>query len=158
MQRTPAEHRIEDMGRKFEQLFEVLPQDSLPAYLCERICMAILREREKRSLYRERARLFVSSLTGISSLAGLIVALPALMRAADANNFSTIAGLFVSDSDVLASHFSTFMLSLVEAIPGFEVMVTLFLLAVFLVSLQNFIFVLVRGVRVKDAPAPLSTA
>jgi hypothetical protein len=157
MQRTPPQQRIEHMGRKIEQLFEVLPQDSLPSYLCERICLAIQREREKRSLYRERARLMISSLTTAGSFVGLAFALPALMRAAEARNFSTIAGLFVSDSDVLTSHFSTFVLSLIEATPGFEVMVTLFLLAVFLVSLQNFIFVLVRGVATNARP-PLSLA
>jgi hypothetical protein len=130
------------MGSNHEQLFEVLPQNSLPGYLCERICLAIQRERDKRILFEERSRLIVSSLTGTSSLVGLCVALPALLRAAAENNFTTIASLFISDSDLIASHFSTFMLSLIEAIPGFEVMATLFLLAVFLVSLQNFIFVL----------------
>ncbi len=139
------------MGRKYEQLFEVLPQDSLPSYLCERICTAIQRERAQRSLYRERTRLMVSSLTGISSLAGLMFALPALMHAAMLDNFPTIASLFISDGDLVADHFSTFMLSLIEAIPGFEVTVTLFLLAVFLVSLQNLMFVLVRRLNTRTS-------
>ena len=139
MQRKSPTCRIEDMGKSYEQLFKVIPQESMPAYLCERICKAILRERERHSLYGERARLVISSLSGISSLVGLMFALPALMIAASATGFSTFAGLFISDSDLLVSHFSTFGLSLLEALPGFETSITLFLLAVFLVSLKNFV-------------------
>lgn len=139
MQRNPASLRIENMGSDYERLFKLIPQDSMPAYLCERICESILRERDRNSILWDRARLIISSLTGASSLAGLAFALPALMAASAANGFSTFAGLFISDSDVLVSHFSTFGMSLLETLPGFEVTVTLFLVAVFLVSLQNFV-------------------
>ena len=127
------------MGVSYERLFQVLPQESIPTYLCERICGAILRERERNSILWERTRLITSSLSGISSLVGLMFALPALMTASSTTGFSTFAGLFVSDSDLLFSHFSTFGLSLLEALPGFEVTITLLLLAVLLVSVQNFV-------------------
>ena len=142
------------MGKSYEQLFKVIPRESVPAYLCERICEAILRERERHSLYGERARLIISSLSGISSLVGLMFALPALMAAATASGFSTFAGLFVSDSDLLAAHFNTFGLSLLEALPGFEVTVTLFLLAVFLVSLKNFVQSVSRPSRLSRRRLP----
>ncbi len=131
------------MGSNYERLFKVLPQDSMPTYLCERICDAILQERDHRILsrsnFRERTRLILSSLTGASSLVGLVFALPALVSAASATGFATFAGLFMSDGDVLASHLGSFGTSLLETVPGPETMLTLFLVAVFLVSLQNFI-------------------
>ena len=127
------------MGTNYDRLFKVLSHDSIPTYLCERICEAIVRERERSTLLRERTRFITSSLSGISSLVGLMFALPALLRAADVSGFSTFAGLFMTDGDVLATHLNTFALSLVEAFPGFEVTVTLFLVAVFLVSLHNFV-------------------
>jgi hypothetical protein len=133
------------MGSSYERLFKVLPQNSTPAYLCERICEAILRERAQHLLYwstfRERSRLVLSSLTTAGSLVGLAFALPALAKAAVATGFSTFAGLALSDSDVLANHFSTFGLALLEAVPGFEVTLTLLLVAIFLVSIQNFVMV-----------------
>jgi hypothetical protein len=131
------------MGSNYERLFKVLQQDSMPTYLCERICDAILQERDHRTLYRsnfrERARLILSSLTGASSLVGLVFYLPALVNAASATGFATFVGLFMSDGDVLATHLGTFGTSLLETLPGTETMMTLFLIAVFLVSLQNFI-------------------
>jgi hypothetical protein len=139
MQRNLAILRIHTMGTSYERFFQVLTRDSQPAYLCERICEAISRERERVSLQRERTRLIVSSLTSISSLTGLMFALPALMHAAAVSGFSTFASLFITDNDLLVSHFGTFGMSLIEALPGFEVTITLFLLSVFLVSLQNFV-------------------
>ena len=124
MQQNTVILRIKAMGTNYERLFQVLPQESAPAYLCERIFEAILRERDRNSILWERSRLVFSSLTGAGSLWGLAFALPALMRASDASGFTTFASLFVSDSDLLASHFSTFALSLLEALPGLEVTVT----------------------------------
>jgi hypothetical protein len=43
----------------------------------------------------------------------------------------------VSDSDLVTSHFSTFGMSLLEALPGFEVTITLLLVAILLVSLRT---------------------
>jgi hypothetical protein len=143
------------MGKNYEQLLRAVPQEPLPAYLCERICEAILRERERRFQLWERSQLVISSLTGISSLAGLMFALPALVNAATVTGFSTFASLFISDSDLLVSHFNTFFLSLLEAVPGFEVTVTLFLLAVFLVSLRNFVMTLV-SLKPLSAKSPTS--
>jgi hypothetical protein len=141
LQQSIAILRIQHMGTNYEQLLQALPRETMPAYLCERICEAILHERER----HERTRLVFSSLTGISSLAGLMLALPALIAASRASGFSSFASLFISDSDLIMAHFSTFGLSLLEALPGFEVTITLFLLAVFLVSLQNFVRGLTNG-------------
>ena len=131
------------MGSNYERLFKVLEQNSMPTYLCERICDAILLERDQRILFRsnfrERTRLIVSSLTGASSFVGLVFALPALVKAASDTGFSTFASLFMSDGDVLANHLSSFGVSLLETLPGPETTLTLFLVAIFLVSLQNFI-------------------
>lgn len=126
------------MGTNYERLFQVITHEPMPTYLCERICEAIVRERERSALFWERSRLITSSLSGISSLVGLMFALPALLHALITTGFSALAGLFITDSDVLAQHISTFGLSLVEALPGFEVTLTLFLVAVLLVSVQNF--------------------
>lgn len=127
--------RIESMGNNYDRLFQALPRETVPEYLCERIYRAVLRERER----YERARLVISSLFGASSLVGLVFAFPALLNAAATSGFSTFASLLISDNDLLVSHFSTFAYSLLEALPGFEVTITLFLVAVFLVSLQNFV-------------------
>jgi hypothetical protein len=142
------------MGTDYEQLLKVLPQEIMPAYLCERICEAILHERAR----HERTRLVFSSLTGISSLVGLMLALPALVSAASASGFSTFASLFISDQDLILSHFSSFGLTLLEALPGFEVTVTLFLLAVFLVSLQNFVRGITSGGLPHSKVHPLTNA
>jgi hypothetical protein len=74
-----------------------------------------------------------------------MLALPALIRAATASGFSTFASLFISDSDLVTSHLGTFGLTLLEALPGVEVTLTLFLLSVFLVSLQNFVRSIANG-------------
>ena len=126
------------MGTNYERLFQVFAHEPMPTHLCERICEAIVHERERSSLFWERSRFITSSLSGISSLVGLMFALPALIHAATLTGFSTFAGLFITDSDVLAQHLNTFGLSLIEALPGFEITLTLFLIAVLLVSVQNF--------------------
>jgi hypothetical protein len=123
------------MGSKFEQFFKIVPDNTSPEYLCERILMAIERERVRQG----RARLAISSLSGISSLVGLVFALPALFRAADTTGFSSYAPLMISDSDIFVSHFSTFAASLLETLPGFEVTLTLVLFAVLLVSFKNIV-------------------
>ena len=135
MQRNPTSSRIDHMGSNYENLFQVLPQEIAPAHLCERIEQAVLRERER----HERTRLVVSSLTLTSSILGLVFALPALMHAANTSGFNTFASLMITDGDLVTTHFSMFGLSLLEALPGLETTVTLFLLSVFLVSLKNFV-------------------
>jgi hypothetical protein len=123
------------MGSKFEQFFKIVPSKTPPQYLCERILLAVERERVRQA----RTRLAVSSLSGMSSLVGLVFALPALFRAADTTGFSTYAPLLISDSDMITTHFSTFVSPLLETLPGFEVTITLFLLAVLLVSFKNMV-------------------
>ncbi len=123
------------MGRNYEELFRALPQEQLPTYLCERICLALERERERHA----RTRLVLSSLSGISSIAGLMFAIPALVRAASATGFTSYAPLLISDTDLISSHLGVFALSLLQAFPGVEVTVTLFLIAVLLVSIKNFV-------------------
>ncbi len=137
MQQNKLFARIRDMGTNFDRLFQALPQESQPNYLCERIYLAILSERERNSRMWERARIIISSLSSISSLVGLMFALPALIQAATESGFSTFASLFITDSDLVVNHFNSFGLSLLEALPGFEITLTLFLVAVFLVSLQT---------------------
>lgn len=114
----------------------LFPRESVPAHLCEQICQAITRER----IRRERMRLIVSSLCGTSSLAGLVFALPALMQAASASGFLSYSQLLVTDSDFVFANVRTFVLPLLEALPGVEVSITLFLVAVFLVSVKNFVY------------------
>jgi hypothetical protein len=121
------------MGRESNQLLQAFSHEQCPSYLCERICQALVRERERTA----RTRLVFSSLSGISSLAGLMFALPALLSAASTTGFTSFASLMVSDSDLVTSHFSTFGMSLLEALPGFEVTITLLLVAILLVSLRT---------------------
>jgi hypothetical protein len=123
------------MEDTFESLLQVLPRETPPSYLCERILSVVALEHTR----QRRVRLVVSSFSGASSLVALAFAVPALIHAASVTGFNSYASLFMTDSDVMTSHFSTFALSIMEALPGFEVTVTLFLLAVFLVSLQNFV-------------------
>ncbi len=123
------------MGSNYEQLFHILTPEAPPAYLCERILVAVGHERVRRG----RTQLFISSLTGISSLAGLMFALPGLLRAADATGFSSYLPLMISDSDVISSQAGTFFSTLLAALPGFEVTLTLFLLSVFLVSVKSIV-------------------
>ncbi|MDR3546736.1 MAG: hypothetical protein P4M11_00420 [Candidatus Pacebacteria bacterium] len=130
--------RITAMGSNYKQLFQALPEESVPSYLCERILGAVQKEHAR----QQRVRLVISSLAGTGSLVGLVFAIPALIRAASVTGFSSFASLLVSDGDFITSHFGSFIYPLLEALPGFEVTVTLFLLAVFLVSLRNF----VRGI------------
>jgi hypothetical protein len=126
------------MGSNYKQLLQALPQEPVPTYLCERILGAVQQEHAR----IQRARLVISSLAGTGSLVGLVFAIPALIRASSVTGFSSFASLLVSDGDLFTSHLGTFLYPLIEALPGFEVTVTLFLLAVFLVSLRNF----VRGI------------
>ena len=130
------------MGSNYKELFQALPQESAPAYLCERILGAVQTEHAR----VQRVRLVNSSLAGTSSLVGLVFAIPALINAASVSGFNSFASLLVSDSDLIRTHMGAFMYPLLEALPGLEVTVTLFLLAVFLVSLQNF----VRGISTID--------
>ena len=130
------------MGSNYKELFQALPQEPVPAYLCERILDAVQTEHTR----VQRVRLVISSLAGTGSLVGLVFAIPALIRAASVTGFSSFASLLVSDNDLISSHLGAFAYPLLEALPGFEVTVTLFLLAVFLVSLQNF----VRGISTTD--------
>ena len=123
------------MGSNYKELFQALPQEPVPAYLCERILGAVQMEHAR----VQRVRLVISSLAGTSSLMGLVFAIPALIRAASVTGFSSFASLLVSDNDLISSHLGAFAYPLLEVLPGFEVTVTLFLLAVFLVSLRNFV-------------------
>ncbi len=122
------------MGRTSQQIFSPTARETVPAHLCEQICSTIARER----IRRERMRLAVSSLFGTSSLAGLVFALPALMSAASASGFVSYSQLLLTDTDFAATNIRAFIIPVLEALPGVEVMITLFLIAVFLVSLRNF--------------------
>ena len=120
------------MGREYERLFGALPQDSAPAYLCERVFGAIQRERMR----MVRMRLVFSSCTGALSLAGFILAGKALLSAMTASGFLTYASLALSDSGTVMSTSHIYLLTLLESLPGPEVIVSLALLAVLIQSLR----------------------
>lgn len=124
--------RSTDMGREYERLFGALSQNSAPAYLCERVFGAIQRERV-RTL---RMRLVFSSCTGALSLAGFILAGKALVSAMAASGFLTYASLALTDSSTVFGTGRIFALSLLESLPGPEVVLSLALLAVLIQSLR----------------------
>ena len=133
MHRNPPDLRIEDMGSDYERLFKTLPVQIPPTYLCERVVGGIARDVS----LRRRERLVLFSLSGVASGLGFLATLPLLVNAATASGFNAYASLAVSDSGIVTSHFSTFALSLLEALPGPETALALFLVSVFLVSLRN---------------------
>lgn len=151
MHHSPGSVRIRDMGTSYEQLFKACASETVPAYLCEQICQALSQERMR----RERMRLLLSSLSGAGSLAGLAFALPALSHAAAASGFSEYAPLLLSDGDLAVSHAGTFLMPLAESLPGPEVTLALFLIAVLLVSLRN---VVVSAAYARSSFAPLRKA
>ncbi|HVX90388.1 MAG TPA: hypothetical protein VHC20_02000 [Candidatus Paceibacterota bacterium] len=120
------------MGREYEWLFGALPQNSAPAYLCERVFGAMTRER----IRILRMRLVFSSCTGVLSLGGFIVAGKALVAAMSASGFLTYASLALTDSSAVLGSSHSFLLSLLESLPGPEVVFSLALLAVFIQSLR----------------------
>lgn len=121
------------MGSTNKYIYSTISRTSVPAHLCEQICQTIARERVR----RERTRLIVSSLCGTSSLAGLVFALPALLQAASTSGFVTYSQLLISDTDLAVTNIRTFIVPVLEALPGIEVLLTLFLIAVFLVSFRT---------------------
>ncbi len=123
------------MGSESSQRLPAFSHEECPSYLCEQICTALRAERARSA----RVGLISSSLAGISSILGLMFALPALVSAASQTGFTSFAALTVSDYDLVAKHFASFGLSLLEALPSFEVAVTLFFTAVFVVSLRSFV-------------------
>lgn len=124
--------RSSSMGREYEWLFGALPQNSAPAYLCERVFGAMTRER----IRILRMRLVFSSCTGALSLGGFIIAGKALVSAMTASGFLTYASLAVTDSSAVFGSSHSFLLSLLESLPGPEVVFSLALLAVLIQSLR----------------------
>jgi hypothetical protein len=118
------------MGGEYERLFGALPRLQTPVYLCERVLAAVSRERVRIL----RTRLVFSSCTGILSLCGIAFASSSLAGALRASGFDAYASLLVSDTDVVAHSAPSFLLSLLESLPGPEVILTLALLAVFIQS------------------------
>lgn len=107
----------------------------IPAELEERVYRS-LRAYRARS---ERMRLVWSSFAGVLAAAGLTFAIPALASAASASGFVNYLALFLSDSDLAFSHAGLFLLPVLEALPGPEATLTLFLLATLLVAGRNVI-------------------
>ena len=135
MQQNPSETRTDTMGRDYERLFQAIPRMTAPSYLCERVLGAIERER----ILRKQATLVVSSLSCAISALGLVLAVRAFLAAASASGFTSFASLATSDSSLIAGHFSTFTLSLLESLPTLETTAVLFVIAVFLVSLKSLV-------------------
>jgi len=120
------------MGREYERLFGALPQINAPAYLCERVLDAVSRERVRLA----RTRLVFSSCTALLSLFGVALAGQALAAAAISSGFLSYASLLVSDSGAVWTNGQSFAYTLLESLPGVEVMFTLALLAVLIQSLR----------------------
>ena len=120
------------MGREYERLFGALPGRVAPAYLCERVFGAVSRERVRFL----RTRLVFSSCAALGSLAGIALALPALIAAMTTTGFSSYASLVFSDSTALLGISHTFLLTLLESLPGPEIAVTLFFVATLIQSLR----------------------
>jgi hypothetical protein len=120
------------MGREYERLFGALPRISAPAYLCERVLIAVSRERIRLA----RMRLVFSSCTGAVSLFGVFIALRALMDASVTSGFATYSSLILSDGTAVAGNASNFFQTLLESLPTPEIMVTLACLAVLVQSVR----------------------
>lgn len=119
-------------GEEYGRLFGALPQIKAPAYLCERVLVAVSRERVRAS----RTRLVFSSGATVISLFGVVVAVRALFAAMNESGFSSYAWLAVSDSGSVFANAHSFFYTLLESLPGIEVIVTLALLAVLIQSLR----------------------
>jgi hypothetical protein len=120
------------MGREYEWLFGALPKKSAPAYLCERVLDAIHRERVR----LVRTRLVFSSCALVASLVGSVVAVRALIEAMIASGFTTYASLAVTDSGTVFTSGSSFFLTLLESLPGPEVVASLAFLAILIQSMR----------------------
>ena len=116
-----------------EQLLQALPSTTVPNYLCEQVLGAVARERAA----FERVRLYVSSLITTASAVGSVFAVSAFIHAAGASGFTAFISLLGSDSTLIAGHFNTFLLTLLESLPAVETILMLFVLAVFLASLKG---------------------
>lgn len=123
---------MKDMGREYERLFGALPGRDAPAYLCERVLGAVSRERVRIL----RMRLVFSSCAALASLIGVVSAASMLVSAMAASGFSAYASLFISDGSLVPAFGSSFLLSLAESLPGPEVALALFLIAVLIQSLR----------------------
>lgn len=127
--------RTKTMGRDITHNSAVFTHTPVPAHLCEQVCQAVLRERQRQA----RLRFIISSLCGTSSLVGLVFALPALLHAAQNSGFVSYSSLLLTDTQVALSHTNLFLVPVLEALPGIETITTLFLLSVFLVSVQSLV-------------------
>ncbi len=117
---------------EYGRLFGVLPQTNAPAYLCERVSGAVSRERIRLA----RIRLVFSSGTTLVSLFGVVFAGRALITAMTMSGFSSYASLAVTDSGTVFANGQSFLFTLLESLPGPEVMLMLALLAVLIQSLR----------------------
>ena len=120
------------MVREYERLFGALPQITAPASLCERVFVAVSRERVRLA----RTRLVFSSCTTAASLFGIVFAGQALVSAMRASGFPSYASLLISDSGAVLANGQSFLYTLLESLPGPEVILTLALFAVLIQSLR----------------------
>src|SRR5262249_29998247 len=83
--------------------------------------------------------LVFSSCAVAASFAGAILAVRALVEALASSGFTAYASLIVSDHDVVFASGNTFLATLLESLPGPEVVIALAVLAVLIQSLRVFV-------------------
>jgi hypothetical protein len=123
---------MNDMGREYERLFGALPACDAPSYLCERVIGAVLRERVRIL----RTRLVFSSCGVLFAFVGGLFAFSLLTAAMTASGFSAYLSLLISDSASVPALGNAYLYSLLESLPGFEVALALFFVAVLIQSLR----------------------
>jgi len=137
------------MGREYERLFGALPKIEAPAYLCERVLVAVSRER----IRLVRMRLVFSSCASFLSLAAIFTAGRMLVNAMHATGFSSYASLMLSDGGAVLGNGHAYLLTLAESLPGPETILTLLALAVLIQSLRVMISSGIEWVWARPMPA-----
>jgi len=125
----------------YQQLFAALPQEAPARDTMDRLMEAAARKRAA----ARRLRLWTGLAGSAASLAGFVFAVPLLLAGASASGFSLLASLAITDSDAVFAHAGTFLLSLVETLPGFDAALVLVFFAVLLASLRGLIRALPRA-------------
>jgi len=121
---------------RYSTLFAALPQETMPADLPVRIRAGITAARLRAARQRARSAIVLSGVSALS-LGGFAYALTTLASAARLSGFTSYASLAFSDQNIVAANLSSFVFTLLESLPGFETMLALALLSVFLVSLAS---------------------
>ncbi len=133
----------------YQQLFAALPEEALATDTMDRLLAAAARKRAA----ARRMRLWAGLAGSLVSVAGFVVAVPLLVAGASASGFSLLASLALTDSDVAFAHAGTFLVSLVETLPGLDTALVLVFVAVLLASLRGLVRALPRAHHARPALA-----